>query len=448
MKHIVVIGNGVAGSTAARHVRKRSDHKVTMISDENPLFYSRTALMYIYMGHMTVKDTQPYDYDFWKKNRIDLIQSRVTNINTKDQVLTLSNKQSVAYDSLVIATGSCSNKFGWPGQDLEGVQGLYHLQDLTTMENKTKNAKNAVVVGGGLIGIEMVEMLLTRGIKVTMLVRENGFWTNVLPKEDSDFIGNHISKHHVEMRYATELKEIIDDGSRHVKAIVTNKGDTINADFVGLTVGVHPNTQIVSGTEIETDRGILVDSNLQTSIKNVYAIGDCAQIRKPVAGRRPIEAVWYTGKIMGETVASHICDQPKEYDPGIWFNSAKFFDVEYQTYGTILPNPPENQESFFWKSSTKEVAIRLNFEKDTQHFVGANLFGIRGRHHVFQDWIKNKNTIKEVLEQFGHANFDPEFFKKYELEIIASFNTKYGKNISLKSKKGLGFLKGLRFSGR
>ena len=154
--HIIIIGNGIAGSTAARYIRKNSDHDITMISGETEYPFSRTALMYVYMGHMKYDHTKLYEDWFWGKNRINTVKAWVKNINTSDKSIFLDNGQNLNYDKLIIATGSKSNKFGWPGQDLQGVQGLYHMQDLESMEAASKSGiKKAVIVGGGLIGIEM-----------------------------------------------------------------------------------------------------------------------------------------------------------------------------------------------------------------------------------------------------------------------------------------------------
>ncbi len=106
--------------------------------------------------------------------------------------------------------------------------------------------------------------------------------------------------------------------------------------MVGITTGVKPQISFLKNSKIETDRGILVNRILETNIKDVYAIGDCAQQREPIGNRPPVEAVWYTGRMMGETLAQTICGKPFEYNPGNWFNSAKFFDIEYQTYGWVF----------------------------------------------------------------------------------------------------------------
>ena len=195
MEHIVIIGNGISGVTAARHIRKLSDKQITIVSAEADYFFSRTALMYVYMGHMKFEHTQPYEDWFWEKNRINLKKGYVKHIETKSKTLHFSEGDSLQYDKLIIATGSKPNKFGWPGQDLDGVMGMYHKQDLENLEKYAPNnkvCKRAVIVGGGLIGIELAEMLNSRNIPVTFLVREDSFWNGVLPEGESAMINRHI----------------------------------------------------------------------------------------------------------------------------------------------------------------------------------------------------------------------------------------------------------------
>lgn len=165
MEHIVIIGNGIAGVTAARHIRKKSDKQITIVSAETKYFFSRTALMYVYMGHMKFEHTQPYENWFWDKNNIALKEGLVTKVHTDNSNIEFASGEILAYDKLIIATGSKPNKFGWPGQDLEGVIGMYHKQDLEKLEQlapDNKACNRAVIVGGGLIGIELAEMLRSR----------------------------------------------------------------------------------------------------------------------------------------------------------------------------------------------------------------------------------------------------------------------------------------------
>ena len=437
--HIAIIGNGIAGISAARWIRKLSNYDITVISDEGEFFFSRTALMYVYMGHMRQQDIQPYENWFWEKNRIKLLRGRVEIVDYASKSLIINDKQSVKYDKLIIATGSKSNKFGWKGQDLDGVHGMYHLQDLEAMERHSATGiQRAVVVGGGLIGIEMAEMFHSRHIPVTFLVREASFWNLILPPEESAMINRHIVEHGFDLRLETELKEVLDENNDgKTDGIYTNKGEKIDCQFVGLTVGVSPNVDFLKGSDLKINRGIVVNQCLETNISDVYAIGDCAEIETPQLGRRPIEAVWYTGKMMGETVAYNICNQQIAYNPGVWFNSAKFLDIEYQVYGDIQAVLPDNHETIYWEHSDGKKAIRIVFERNTEGVVGFNLMGIRYRHEVCEKWIQEKTPVETVLQNLGLANFDPEFFKQYESEIIKIFNQKTGKNLQLKTKRGL-----------
>ncbi len=428
-EHIVIIGNGISGVTTARHIRKASDKKITIISAETDHFFSRTALMYIYMGHMKFDHTKPYEDYFWEKNRINLKRAFVEQVDHKNKQLILSGGDTISYDKLVLAVGSKPNKFGWPGQDLDGVMGMYHKQDLEKLEKYAPNnkiCKRAVVVGGGLIGIEMAEMLRSRDIPVTFLVREDSFWNGVLPSHESAMISRHIKNHHIDLRLDVNLKEILADENGQARAVViAETGEEIPCNVVGLTAGVSPNIDFLKDSGIELGRGIKVNQMLETNIKDIYAIGDCAEQHTGINGRRPIEAVWYTGRMMGESLAQTICGRPTIYNPGHWFNSAKFLDIEYQTYGWVFSDkrPPEHQELFHWKHEDDTKCITIATHKDSGKFLGINTFGIRMRHEIFDRWLTEERDTNYVVAHLVEANFDPEFFKHFEKDIQRAYNS-------------------------
>jgi len=431
MEHIVIIGNGISGVTLARFIRKKSDAKISIISSESAYFFSRTALMYVFMGHMKMEHTQPYENDFWKKNNINLIFKTVTNLYPTGKSILLDSNTILKFDKLVIATGSKPNKFDWPGQDLKGVTGLYHKQDLENLEQWASTTKRAVIVGGGLIGIELAEMLRSRDIKVTFLVREQSFWDNVLPFEESQMINRHILEHHIDLRLGTSLKEIISDEKGHAKAIITNKGETIECQIVGLTAGVSPNVDFLKESGIVLGQGVKVNRFLETNFKDIYAIGDCAEQQEAIGERKPVEAVWYTGRMMGETLSQTLTGTPTEYKPGHWFNSAKFLDIEYQTYGWVWAKPKETEEQFYWEHNDGKKAIRIAFDKNDRTFLGINTFGIRMRHSFFDKVLTENKTVDYVLHHLTEANFDPEFFNSYKKEIQSKFINQF---IGLKTK--------------
>lgn len=437
--HIVIIGNGISGVTAARHLRKKSDHEITIISGESEFHYSRPALMYTYMGHMRQEDLKPYEDWFWKKNNITLKQAWVESIAFAKHELVFADGSTMSYDKLVLAIGSMTSYYGWAGQDLDGVHGMVNLQDVEAMERHSDaGIKHAVIVGGGLIGVEMAECFHTRQIPVTFLVRESSYWNAVLPPEESSMVTAHISnKHGIELRLKTELSEIWGDGKGKVKIAVAKGGEKFPCEFVGITAGVKPNVEWLNFTDLELGRGILVNDRLETNVPDVYAVGDCAELRHPQPGRRPIEAIWYTGRMMGETVAYNILGKPTPYRPGIFFNSAKFFDLEYQVYGHTPAVLPEGHKWFYWQHPKDEKAIRLYWNETTQAVTGFNLMGIRYRHEVCEQWIKAQTSITEVVEHLGLANFDPEFYKEHEAEVVAAFNAQEGTSVKLKTRRSL-----------
>ncbi|MFQ5599303.1 MAG: NAD(P)/FAD-dependent oxidoreductase [Candidatus Krumholzibacteriia bacterium] len=425
---VVILGNGVAGITAAIRIRqKQPDWSITVISGESEHHYSRPALMYVFMGHMRYEDTKPFEDRFWKEKRIDLVRAWVTQIDVAGKRLHFDGQaQPMGYDRLLVATGSTPNKFGWPGQDLDGVQGLYGLQDLELLSRNIRGVRHAVVVGGGLIGIELAEMLRSRNIPVTFLVRETAFWNIVIPDDEARMINRIIEEEGLGLVLETELREIVDDGTGRVTGVVTSRGDRIDCQFVGLTTGVRPNIAVVERSGIPTGRGVLVDRSLRTRVSGVYAAGDCAEI---VTGqeRNLVQQVWYTGRMQGRVAGDVIAGEECAYDPGIWFNSAKFLDLEYQVYGRVEQNVP-GEGNLFWMHRDGRHSLRIVYTDDG--VIGFNLLGIRYRHEVCERWIREQRPIDWVLEHLGEANFDPEFFERYEREIVRAFELQLSRDRS------------------
>ncbi|MCA9537478.1 MAG: NAD(P)/FAD-dependent oxidoreductase [Myxococcales bacterium] len=423
-RHVVILGNGIAGVTTALALRRRDRKaRITIVSGETEYFYSRPALMYLYMGHMRLQNTQPYEPKFWRQRDINLHKGWVERIDLSAHRLMFSEGGSLDFDQLVIATGSQPNKFGWPGQDLKRVHGLYSLQDLASLEAISDQIKHAVIVGGGLIGIELAEMLHSRGKKVTILSREQTYWDNAMPREESVMVGDVINAGGIELRSGTELKEIQGDAEGRACAVVTGAGDRIECQFVGLTAGVRPNIGVLKDSKLPTGRGVLCDFNFRTQDEDVFTCGDCAEIVTPEGERNRIEQLWYTGKMHGEVLGAVLAGEDVSYDRGIWFNSAKFLDLEWHTYGQVppagFPQPP-GLRSVYWENKARRLAFRLVLDTDGA-VVGVNAMGIRYRHRVCERWIAEKRPLDYVLSHLSEGNFDPEFYRRYEAEIVGTF---------------------------
>ena len=417
--HVVILGNGVAGVSAGLRVRaRRPDWKITIVSGESTYHWSRPALMYVFMGHMPYRDTKPFPDSFWDARRLDLVRGWVVRIDVGDRCLELADGRTVAWDKLLIATGSKPNRFGWPGQDLEGVQGMYGLYDLERLYRNTERARRAVIAGGGLIGIELAEMLHSRNIPVTLLVREKSYWGNVLNAEESSMVNRIIRGHGIELELETTLGAIEADGNGRCAAAVSDDGRRFECDLVGLTAGVAPNVDVLDGTGIDVGRGVRVDRELRTRVPDVWAAGDCAEIIADGDGPGLLQQVWYTGKMQGEVAGDNVAGATRRYDPGIWYNSAKFFDLEYQTYGLVNRSVP-GERNLYWEDTAGMRSARLVYTDDG--VVGLQTMGVRWRHEVAESWLHERRAAGEVIERLHEIGFDPELHRKHEGEIARTF---------------------------
>ncbi len=425
--HIVIIGNGIAGITCARYLRKQSQHKITIISGENLYFYSRPSLMYIYMGHMRLEDTYPYETHFWKKNKLELLENWVFNVDFDHKIIHFEDSTHVKYDMLVIASGSSSRKLNCPGENIKGVQGLYNLQDLNSLEELTSQIEESCVIGGGLIGVELAEMLHSRGKKVRFLIRESSFYDELLPQEESKMVQEHIQYRGIDIINNVEVISFQADKDQQLIGVMTSHGESIPCQFAGVCIGVEPNISFLKNSNLEFAKGILVNSHFQTNIPDVYAIGDCAELESPQIGRKSIEPIWYTAKHQGKTAAFNIGGTSVAYHPPIWYNSAKFFDLEYQTYG-FVPSQIEQYpelETYSHSSKSDEKLFRLVWQKESRVLVGVNALGIRINHECVHQWLSVEKTVDEVLKVLHEADFNIEFSKDFFKIFKNHFNSVY-----------------------
>lgn len=411
MQHIVIIGNGIAGVTAAIELRKLSSNRITIISNETEYFFSRTALMYVFMGQMKWNHIEPYERNFWEKNGIDLVLGQAQKIDFQDQLIQLKEGQSISYSKLVIA---CGSKFSVPkleGIELEGVKGLYSKQDFDYIWNWVKGSsyrkpkiKRACILGGGLIGVELAEMLHNEGVEVDFIVRDASFWRSNLPKEESAMITEHLMSKGIRLFLKNEILKI-EGKDNAIRMIHLKNGESIETDFLGLTIGVEPNVDWLRSSEVALNRGILVNEKLQTNQPNVYAIGDCAEIQKPQHGRKSIEAVWYTGRKMGEVVAQNIAGIETSYSPGYWFNSAKFFDLEYQVYGNVNTAIENSADSIVYRKPNG----MLRFVFENNELKGVLGIGIRASQSMAENWLNQMVNMDFIKSNFKSILFEEEW---------------------------------------
>lgn len=408
--NVVVIGNGVAGVTCAMEVRKRDARaKIVVIGGETDYFFSRTALMYAYMDRMTRRDLEPFERGVYRKQRIDLVRGWVTDLDAERREVVVDGAKCMPYDRLVFAVGAKPNRFDWEGLSdaKDGVVHFVSMQDLDACERLTPTTERAVVVGGGLIGVELVECLVHHGVHVTFLIREPWYWPMALGREEADIVTAHLRAHGVDVRLGEQMTRVEADESGRVKAVRTDRGETLPCRMLGITTGVRPAIDSLRAftRSPELSRGIVTNEYLETSLPGVFACGDCAEIRRP--GKPPlVELIWYSAKRQGALAARNLFGDRVAYEPPIFFNSSKFFEIEYTTVGDVM-KLPDDTPSILLTHPTRPVSARIVHRDGA--VVGFNLLGSRWDHELFQRWIAEHRDPEWALARLAEAQFDVEF---------------------------------------
>ena len=408
--HHVLIGNGIAAVTAARHIRKAdAEARVTMVSEERLQPFSRTALMYIYMGSLTAEQTELYPERFWADNRIERVLDRAEALDPAARTVTLRGGGAMPYDRLLVATGSRTFVPPWPGADLDGVQGLVTMQDLDRLEADTPRLRRAVVIGGGLIGVELAEMLTVRGVPATFLVREARYLPAAFVEAESALIETEIRRHGVDLRMGAEAEAFSGGADGRVASLELKGGEALPTDLVGVATGVRANAEWL-GDAVEVDGGVLVDAEMRTSAPGVWAAGDVAVLRDPPAGvpaRRPI---WYRARLQGALAGLGMAGRPRAFAPGVFYNSAKFFDLEWQTYGDAGgADVPDGADDWFWQGAARTGTGRsVRIRHRDGRVVGVNALGVRLRQETCARWIAEGWPLDRALRDLRAARFDPE----------------------------------------
>ncbi|MCK5125598.1 MAG: FAD-dependent oxidoreductase [candidate division Zixibacteria bacterium] len=416
--HYVIIGNGVAGINAANQLRKRDEtSSITIISKESDHFFSRTALMYVLCGQMSPSDVEPYPRDHYQRMNFTRVRDEVVALSPSETSLKLSSGETIQYDRLLIASGSMARSAGWPGEELDGVGNFVTWQNLEWLTEKSRTAKKAVVVGGGLIGIEVAETLLAAGIEVTFLIREKWFWPIAMDQNEGLMIIDHMRHHGCNVRLQTEVKKIISQEEK-VTGVEIGDGEIVDCDIVVATIGVVPQTGwlVESGIELDKSGGIVVGDHLETNLPNIWAAGDCTSVVWFNGIRRP-EQLWYTSRDQGRIVGLNMSGDKRVYKRSTFYNSAKLFDIEYTTAGYVNFNF-EGEQNWYHREPDTNRTTRITYLPDGS-VTGFNMLGRRWDHRILVDWVDEKRQLDWVLQNLHIANFDEEFFPSFKIDTQA-----------------------------
>ncbi len=455
---VVIIGNGVAGMEAALEVRRREPlWDITIISEESDHFFSRTALMWVFSGQLSHQCIEPLERDVYERLSLQRIRARAVGVDVEaKRVLMAGGREPVPFDQLLVACGSKPRPGPWPGSELAGIGNFVTHQDLAwyeaevhggpsrggpppnadahlpfstpdspyrkrdvAAEARGRRARDVAVIGGGLIGIEAVEVAHAAGLHPRFFIREEWFWPMAIDRAESTWISERMRAHGVQVHLEENVERF--EGERSVERIVTDQG-SYQADAVVVAIGVVPNTDFLRGEgdmPLTLDRfgGVVVDERLETSVPGIFAAGDCASVRWFNGAVRP-EQLWYTARDQGRVAARGLLgDTAQRYARGHWYNSAKLMDIEYTTAGLVNFHVEGERNWFFEEKGPVRSTSRIVLSGD--RVVGFNFLGRRWDHAVLIRFIEEHRTLSYVLDHLNEARFDTEFVPPLHIPMEA-----------------------------
>jgi NADPH-dependent 2,4-dienoyl-CoA reductase/sulfur reductase-like enzyme len=423
--HYAIVGNGVAGIEAALALRARDEGaRITLVSDEHEHFFSRPALMYVFAGQMRLRDTEPYDRGLYERMGFERSRRRVASLDAAGHVLVFEGDGSrLGYDKLLLATGSSGRRAPWPGAEGPGQHYFVTLSDLEALDREARRGMRAAVVGGGLIGVEVAEILHDRGLHVSFVVREEWYFPLALDRNEAGLVAEHLRAHGIDVRLGASVESIVRGEGGRPRSVRLLGGVSLEADLVVATIGVVPRTGFLAGSALRlADNGAIeTDDTLRTSAPDVWAAGDCANVTWFDGTRRP-EQLWYTARDQGRLAARSMLGDDVRYRRDTLYNSAKFFDLEYTTAGWVpaglgtdgrpLADEP-GLATWFQRVPGRFESQRI-VVKDGR-VVGFNMLGSRWNHEPLVEWIDERRPLDWVLAHLGEAQFDEELSRRFRV---------------------------------
>jgi len=384
----VVVGNGIAGYYAAEAIRKRNNIcDIEIISSEPYLTYYRPALSDGIVAVLDDKDFYISPYEWYSENNIKLtLNTKIERINPNEKTVLTSNNAIIKYDKLIIANGSKNFIPPVKGADTTNVFTLRGLDDLNNIKDKLANSNKIVVIGGGLLGLEAAWEFKRDNKEVTVVEFAKHLLTKQLDTQGSIILEEAVINSGINVVLGVAAEAIEDRNNK--KIIKLNNGAEIEADMVLFSVGIVPNKTIAEGTDIKLNRGIVVNEKMETSIKDIYACGDIAEINGIVYGN------WPAAIEMGKTAGANAVGDNKNF---VGFQSPISFNamnIEIFSCGTI---PQTEGKALELKDAKNKTYKKLFFKDDI--VIGGILMGDTSKSVKLLNAIENYMALKEILQE-------------------------------------------------
>lgn len=312
MNSIVIAGAGLTGGNAAKTLRDEGfDGQVFLVGDEPGFPFGRPPLSKTYLrGEEGLDGWLAAPVDWYGDHDVELVRDSVAQVDVGAHRVALRSGRSLDYTQLLVATGGRNRAITTPGGGLEGIHQLRTVADSEALKRDAQAGARAVVVGMGFIGSEVAASLRQMGVSVTAIMREAAPLQSVLGPEMGGLMAAMHREEGVELVARDEVIRF--EGSGRVERAITNGGRTIDCDFAMVAIGIQPNVEVLQGTAIAVDNGVLVDARCRTNVPGIYAAGDVANHLHPLFGRVRVEH-YNNAEKHGRAAAKSMLGSAEEY---------------------------------------------------------------------------------------------------------------------------------------
>jgi NAD(P)H-nitrite reductase large subunit len=403
----VIVGASAAGIGAVEAIREVDPvDTITVISDEKCPQYSRPMISDLVSGKANFDKMMCREDDFWQKKDVQALTGRTAeSLNLAEKWVALDNGDRVNFEQLLIATGGKPFVPKIEGSEKEGVYTFTTLSDAESLAAKIETARSAVVVGGGLIGVSVTEALVKRGLKVTMVELKDNILSLILDPTASEMVENVISNAGVTIATGQTVKRILgklEDDNVVGSAILTG-GKQVSCDLVIVAIGVIPRMELVSGTDMKTHKGIIVDKFMRTNVPDVYASGDVAEAYDFVLGENRLLPLWPLAQLEGRVAGYNMAGKKAEYPGGTAMSALKYFDIPIISIG--VANPPEDDMYEVLVKHEPERKLYKKIVLKDNAIVGLTLVNDIERAGVLFHLMKNGVKVKRLKQELLSEDF-------------------------------------------
>ncbi len=327
----IIIGFSAAGANAAESLRQLDPAaQITVLSEDERQLYLRLDLEGILRGK-TAADLSPRPADYWQEKCVDIVTVPAVQIDPRRKIVVAAAGQQLNYDRLLITSGAAPRRLGIPGAHRSGIVTYHTLDDAEKIHSMRHQVKRAVIIGGGILGLELARAVLEYGWEVTLLIRGGYPGSPIVDASGSPLIAGSLEQAGVQVIYHDEAIAFDGENGR-LRNVRTRQGRRIPADFAAECIGVEPAVDFLRNSGLLTGNQLIVDSRLQTHNPDVFAAGDVALVRRD-RDRLTACRTWAVAQAQARVAAANMTGQNQEWREGVTYNPDYLFGHEFAMIG-------------------------------------------------------------------------------------------------------------------